>query len=105
VYGARRNALLTGLQKDFGPWLTPVPSAAGLHLAALATRGVDVESLVERAEQSGVGVRSLRRFEVGRAGRAGIVFGYGTLDERGIAEGLARLRRLLGPVKIRARGS
>jgi GntR family transcriptional regulator/MocR family aminotransferase len=105
VYGARRKALLHGLHKDFSPWLAPLPASAGLHLAALATRGLDVESLVERAEQSGVGVRSLRRFEVGRAGKPGIVFGYGTLDERGIAEGLARLRRLLGPMKNRARGS
>jgi GntR family transcriptional regulator/MocR family aminotransferase len=104
VYGARRKALLNGLQKDFGRWLTPVPSAAGLHLAALATSSWDVESLVERARQSGVGIRSLRRFQIGKGGKAGVVFGYGRLNERGIAEGLARLRRLLGPVKIRAPG-
>jgi GntR family transcriptional regulator/MocR family aminotransferase len=104
VYGARRRVLLNGLQKDFSAWLTPVPSAAGLHLAALATRGLDVESLVERAEQSGVGIRSLRRFELGRAGKAGVAFGYGTLDEARIKEGLTRLRRLLGPVKILPRG-
>jgi GntR family transcriptional regulator/MocR family aminotransferase len=68
---------------------------AGLHLAALAAPTVDVDSLVERAAQSGVGVTSSRPYQLGRAGRPALIFGYGTLDQRGIAEGLARLRKLL----------
>jgi GntR family transcriptional regulator/MocR family aminotransferase len=105
IYSARRKTLLGALEADVAAWLTPVPSAAGLHLSALAPPTVDVESLVERAAANGVGVNSLRRYQLGRAGKSGLTFGYGTLDERGIAEGLARLRKLLGPVKIRRRGS
>jgi GntR family transcriptional regulator/MocR family aminotransferase len=94
VYGARRQVLLTGLRNDFSQWLAPVPSAAGLHLAAIAAASVDVEAFVERARQREVGVYSLRRYQTGKSGEAGLVFGYGALDERAITEGLARLRRI-----------
>jgi GntR family transcriptional regulator/MocR family aminotransferase len=94
VYGARRQLLLNGLRKDFGEWLEPVPSAAGLHLAALAAVGVDVEEFVQKAQQREVGVYSLRRFQTGRSGQHGLVFGYGALEARALTEGLARLRRI-----------
>ena len=97
VYAARRRVLLDGLRKDFSEWLRPVPSAAGLHLTALAERSLDIEALVERARKRDVGISSLRRFELDARGRKppGLAFGYGALDERGIAEGLARLRKLV----------
>jgi GntR family transcriptional regulator/MocR family aminotransferase len=97
VYGARRRVLLDGLRKDFSEWLRPVPAAAGLHLTALADPSVDIEALVERARKRDVGISSLRRFEFDARGRRpqGLVFGYGALDERGIAEGLARLGKLV----------
>jgi hypothetical protein len=39
----------------------------------------------------------VERFRVGKgAGVGGLVFGYGGLDEAGIAAGLARLRRVFG---------
>ena len=55
-----------------------------------------VSALVESARQREVGVHSVERFQVGNSGPAGLVFGYGALDERGIAAGLARLRRVFG---------
>jgi GntR family transcriptional regulator/MocR family aminotransferase len=98
VYAARRKVLLDGLRKDFAKWLQPVPSAAGLHLTALAERSLDLEALVERAGQRDVGISSLRRFELdwhAKKRPQGLAFGYGALDERGIAEGLSRLRKLV----------
>jgi len=97
VYAARRKTLLDGLQRDFADWLQPVPSAAGLHLTALADRSLDLETLVERARRRDVGITSLRRFDAdpqARRRQQGLAFGYGSLDERGIAEGLSRLRKL-----------
>jgi GntR family transcriptional regulator/MocR family aminotransferase len=104
IYGARRKTLLDALAADFEPWLTPLASAAGLHLSAAAAPSVDDDALVERAIQSGVGISSTRSYHMGRVSKLGIVFGYGTIDQRGITEGLARLRKLLGPAKIRRRG-
>jgi GntR family transcriptional regulator/MocR family aminotransferase len=94
VYSGRRDVLLDGLQQHFSSWLQPVPSAAGLHLAALTQGSVDVASIIDQARQREVGLYPLRRFQVGRVGKPGFVFGYGALPERQITEGLARLRRV-----------
>ena len=96
VYGARREALLSGLQSQFSRWLEPVPAVAGLHLAALAKGSVDIQALAESAAEREVGVYPVDRFRVGKGGTPGLVFGYGALDERGIVAGLARLRRVFG---------
>lgn len=93
VYGGRRAALLEGLEKHLRTQLSPVPSAAGLHLAAFTQSPIDADKIVERASQLGTGVYSLRRFQLGRAGRAGLVFGYSSVPEREINEGLSRLAR------------
>ncbi|HEY0660234.1 MAG TPA: PLP-dependent aminotransferase family protein [Lysobacter sp.] len=92
VYGRRRQVLLDGLQ-EFGGWLQPVPSAAGLHLAAMFNPATPADAIAEQARQLDVGVQSLRMFYTGKP-RPGLVFGYGTIGESAIAEGLARLRRL-----------
>jgi len=94
VYAGRRDALLAGLA-EFGERLTPVPSIAGLHLCALLPRAVDADEIVAAARRHDVGVSSLRDYYHGTAARSGIAFGYGTIDERGIVEGLARLRRVM----------
>jgi len=92
IYAARRQRLLEGLQA-FDDWLQPVPSAAGLHMAALFTSPTQADTIAERARQQDIGVQSLRAFYSGKP-KSGLVFGYGTIGETAIAEGLARLRRL-----------
>src|ERR1700722_6699488 len=96
IYGARREVLLSGLQAEFSRWLEPVPSVAGLHLAALAKGSVDIPLVAENALRRAVGVRSVERFGSGKSGASGLVFGDGALDEQGILAGLARLRRVFG---------
>ena len=93
IYGGRREVLLVGLQQHLSPWLAPVPSSAGLHLAAHATRPMDIEAVVERARMRGVGVCPLSRFRRGRDSSPGLIFGFGAVPERDITEGLLRLRR------------
>ena len=93
IYAGRRQLLLDGLQRDFSDWLAPIPSTAGLHLAALAHPGTDVEAWVARALEQGVGVYSIRSYLDGRTGPRGLLFGYGAIDEASIAQGLARLDR------------
>ncbi|MDY6946370.1 MAG: PLP-dependent aminotransferase family protein [Pseudomonadota bacterium] len=99
VYSSRRDALLEGLEKHLSDHLTPVPSAAGLHLAAFTRPAINVEKIVEQARRHGAGVYSLRRFQIGRGGRNGLVFGYGSLTEREITEGLVRLSRAFNDVR------
>ena len=93
VYAARRHALLANLARDFGRWLQPIPSIAGLHLSAYADASVDVAALVDLARRNEVGVLSLRPFHIGATSRQGLVFGYGAIDEAAIGEACARLKR------------
>jgi len=98
LYAQRREVLLQGLSREFGHALAPVPGAAGLHLAARATTGVEVEPLVERARRAGIGVSSIADYGAGAALPRGILFGFGAVDAARIAPGLTRLRSLLGKV-------
>ena len=92
IYAERRATLLEGFAQL--PWLEPVPSAAGLHLAAFTRPGVDADALEARAGEQGVGIRSIRRFYTGKAGRGGLGFGLGPISQREIEAALPILRRL-----------
>jgi GntR family transcriptional regulator / MocR family aminotransferase len=94
IYAGRREVLLAGLKTQFSRWLEPVPSVAGLHLTALAKEAVDIPAVVAGAQERGVGLFPVDRFRVGRGGVNGLIFAYGGLDEAGIEEALARLRRV-----------
>jgi GntR family transcriptional regulator/MocR family aminotransferase len=93
VYDDRRSVLLERLDRDF-PWLQPIPAAAGLHLAALAAPGVDVDAFIAKARESDVGIEALRIYQFQKATPPGVLFGYGALGEAAIVEGLGRLRRI-----------
>jgi GntR family transcriptional regulator/MocR family aminotransferase len=94
VYGERRQLLLNHLSKNFDGYLEPIASAAGLHLAALSASSSTADRIAQRALRHDIGVYSLRPFYAGKASRHGLLFGYGAIDERGIREGLLRLRRV-----------
>jgi GntR family transcriptional regulator/MocR family aminotransferase len=94
IYAARLDVLLTCLRRDFSRWLEPIPSVAGLHMAALAKSSVDLDVIAKRARELDVGVYPLRPYYFGGPVKQGLVFGYGAIEERGIVEGLSRLRRL-----------
>jgi GntR family transcriptional regulator/MocR family aminotransferase len=95
VYSQRRRRLLDGLHGDFARWLYPIPSFAGLHIAALLRHSEDAEEVVKRARDRGVGVSSVGRYCIGRANTQGLIFGYGAIGEQAIAGGLSELRRCL----------
>jgi GntR family transcriptional regulator/MocR family aminotransferase len=95
IYAGRRDRLLEGLKSGCAAWLDPVPSAAGLHIAAVFGKAVDDAALVVEARKLGVRVHALGAHYVRRPGRRGLLFGYGAIEENVIAEGLTRLRRAL----------
>jgi len=97
VYAQRRGRLLDGLQRDFAQWLCPIPSFAGLHVGALLRQSEDAEEVVKRALERGVGVSSVGRYCVGRPDIQGLIFGYGGIGERAIADGLSELRHVWRP--------
>jgi GntR family transcriptional regulator/MocR family aminotransferase len=99
VYAQRRQRLLDGLQRDFARWLCPVPSFAGLHVAALLRHSEDAEEVVKRARERGVGVSSVGAYSVGRPDAQALIFGYGAIGEQAIADGLSELRRVWRPLR------
>lgn len=93
LYARRRATLLDGLKRDFGGWLRAAPSGAGLHIAALAAPGVNVERIAAQARAVDVGLYPAR--EYGDAAPPALLFGYGAIDAGGIDEGLRRLHAIL----------
>jgi GntR family transcriptional regulator/MocR family aminotransferase len=99
VYGRRRQALLDTVRRDLSRWLEPIPSAAGLHVAARLKSPLRDREIAAAALRQGVGVRALSAFSVRRSSVSGLAFGYGTIKEFDIARGLAALRRVLSSTR------
>ena len=95
VYRQRRQRLLMRLHKDLSPWLRPIPSFYGMHVAALARAPLDLEPVAEALLGSGVKIHTLDRYFLGAPTLTGLVFGYGAADTDGIDQGLSLLRDAL----------
>lgn len=93
LYGGRRRVLLDGLESDLRPWLEPIPSEAGLHLAARLVDPRSAAVLIAKARRCAPGVQPFDDFAVTRGRANGLVFGYGCIDEDGIRHRLQDLRR------------
>lgn len=95
VYAARHATVLRALESTFAGWLEPLPSVTGLHVAArLRAGGLAFErEIAERAHRDGVAFDRLSSYCAGDARQAGVVLGYGAIDEARLDEGLRRLRR------------
>jgi GntR family transcriptional regulator/MocR family aminotransferase len=87
LYRRRRDALLAALGTH-APELEPAGIAAGLHLVAYLPDDVDETAVVEAAARRGVAAYGLAPYRLEREGRPGLIFGYATLSERALAEGV-----------------
>jgi len=94
VYEERQNVLMEALQRGLGPTLDVLPAKAGLHVSAWLPAGFDVEELIRRAHEAGVGLYSIAPFFSGRP-RPGLIFGYGACSTADIAEGVRRIRGII----------
>jgi GntR family transcriptional regulator / MocR family aminotransferase len=99
IYNVRRDIVANILTNEFADHLEIIPSAAGLHISALA-RAASVDELREvtrGAAEHGVMVQELSRFSVDASPRAGLALGYGAIPTGRIWEGLRVLRQNFGP--------
>lgn len=98
IYRARRDALLAALRRHL-PDLRPVGASAGLHVVAWLPAGVDEAVVIDRAAAAGVAIDGVSPYyAAGRAGPGGLLFGYGTLTETEIDEGIRLIARALGSI-------
>ena len=95
IYKQRRQLLLNYLQQELGEWLDPIPSCYGMHIAAVARPSVDLDVVAEVLLQNNVKIHSFSRYFLGAQTRAGLIFGYGSVDLPEMNRGLSALRNAL----------
>src|SRR2546429_6604004 len=95
VYRHRRDALLTALARRL-PWLQPAGVSAGLHLVTWLPPGLDEATVVDAAARAGVGIEGVTPYRISHPGPGRLIFGYATVNEQAIAEGVDILARVIG---------
>src|SRR5579863_3148141 len=95
VYRRRRDALLAALAR-YLPWLQPVGVSAGLHLVTWLPPHLDEATVVGAARRAGVGIEGVTPYRISHPGPGGLIFGYATVNEQAIAEGVGILARVIG---------
>jgi GntR family transcriptional regulator / MocR family aminotransferase len=101
VYRARRDALLAALATRL-PDFVPAGAAAGLHLVAWLPPDLDEETVAAAALERDVGVHGVGEYRLSGPGRPGLIFGYASLSERAIAEGIDLLAAAVADVRATA---
>ncbi|HEY3608828.1 MAG TPA: PLP-dependent aminotransferase family protein [Pseudonocardiaceae bacterium] len=94
VYRRRRDALLAALAQRL-PALTPTGISAGLHLVALLPPEWDEAAIVAAAARAGVSIDGLGPYRITHPGQGGLIFGFATVNEHAIAEGVDIIARVL----------
>jgi GntR family transcriptional regulator / MocR family aminotransferase len=99
VYQERHQRIAEVLAHRFARHLEVVPSAAGLHLAAVAraASSEELDEVLRRASAAGVELSPLSIYGVDAPAPAGLVLGYGAIPTDRIDDGLERLRRCFDP--------
>ena len=98
VYRRRRDALLAALDRRL-PWLQPSGISAGLHLVTWLPPHLDEATVVGAAARAGVGIDGVAPYRISNPGPGGLIFGYATVNEQAIAEGIDILARVIGELE------
>ncbi|MET3134923.1 GntR family transcriptional regulator/MocR family aminotransferase [Oxalobacteraceae bacterium GrIS 1.11] len=95
LYAGRRKRLQAWFDGALAPWFQLVPAMAGFHVAALCKTPLDVALLLRLARRADVGLYSLQPFYHGTPSQAGLLLGYGAIDQLDIDVALGRVRDIL----------
>jgi GntR family transcriptional regulator / MocR family aminotransferase len=98
VYRRRRDALLAALRTRL-PELEPVGVAAGQHVVAWLPPDLDEAAVVAAAARHGLVVQGVSRYRLRPAGPGGLIFGYATLTERAITDGVGALAEAVADIR------
>ena len=93
--GARRQALLAALDRHLGGAVEVTGANAGIHVLVWLRKRRRIETIIRSAESRGVGLYSAAPYFHAAPKRQGFLFGYGTLDEVTIEEGIRRFAEVL----------
>ncbi|MPZ81218.1 MAG: aminotransferase class I/II-fold pyridoxal phosphate-dependent enzyme [Actinophytocola sp.] len=87
LYRRRRDALLFALDRKL-PDFEATGRAAGQHLVAWLPPDLSEAAVTAAAARYDVGVYGVSPYRLSSAGRGGLIFGYASLSERTIVEGV-----------------
>jgi GntR family transcriptional regulator/MocR family aminotransferase len=96
IYAERREALLDGLCRALSEWLQPIPSEAGLHLAARIRDPALAPKIMPTILRFAAGAESTADYAMTHDVEPAVTFGYGMIDATDISAALTGLRRSLG---------
>src|SRR5690606_39956195 len=94
IYATRRDALLEGIAA-LDRWLRPIPSEAGMHMAAHLRDPGEARRFFAALREHAPGASSLADYAMAPLAEPGVVFGYGVIDAGEIRERMRALRRAL----------
>lgn len=95
VYATRRHALLQALADELDAWLQPIPSEAGLHLAARMRDPDDATRILDALRRHAPGAEAISDYAFAPLPGEAVVFGYGVIEAEAIGPALAAMRRRL----------
>ena len=91
IYGERHDVLIESLQRNCGSWLKPIPSFAGVHLAAVADQRCDVQKIATRALNAGIRLQTFSSAIAADMPKTGLAFGFGLIKTKEIAPAVTAL--------------
>ncbi|HEY7611055.1 MAG TPA: PLP-dependent aminotransferase family protein [Alphaproteobacteria bacterium] len=95
VYAERRAILLKALAHHCPGRIVPIPSEAGMHIAARLAGDLRADAVAARAAAAGIGVQSLGAYFNAKPARNGLAFGFGMIQAERIDEGIRRLAEVI----------
>ncbi|TDW18915.1 PLP-dependent aminotransferase family protein [Kribbella kalugense] len=97
-YRLLRDTLVDELSRRI-PELEPVGVSAGLHVMTWLPPDLSEEAVRVAALERGLGVYGLAPYWVSGSGPAGLVFGYGSLSQREVVEGIELLADAVAAIR------
>ncbi|MFI5696790.1 PLP-dependent aminotransferase family protein [Kribbella sp. NPDC051586] len=83
------------------PELEPVGVSAGLHVMTFLPPDLTEDAVGAAASERGVGVYGLAPYWVSGSGPGGLVFGYGSLNQKEVVEGIELLADAIATIRSR----
>jgi GntR family transcriptional regulator/MocR family aminotransferase len=96
IYGRRRDALLSALERELGDRVTVLGEPSGMHVMVRFQTDLDDGEFVRRASAEGVALVPAGKYHLNPGSQAGFVMGFAAMDEDLIRHGIRRLARVLG---------
>ena len=88
VYAKRRSALLEALARHGSDLLEPIPSEAGLHLAATIRGPIGASDVAARAAAQGVKLNTVGQFAKDDRAANALAFSFGLIDAEAMDEAI-----------------